>query len=64
MSTGTVLCDHDPVYRGVDIPLRFFKGAVFLHKGSLAATGYVVDQTPQLEELPDAPKPGAIGEGD
>ncbi len=50
------------MYRGVEIPLRYFKVAVFLQDGSLAATGYVVDQTPQLADLDDVPKPGAVGE--
>lgn len=36
----------------------FFKVAVFLQGGKLAATGYVVDQTPQLADLPDVPRPG------
>ncbi|MHA7210470.1 DNA/RNA non-specific endonuclease [Arthrobacter sp. MDT1-65] len=62
--TGPIFSDQDPVYRGVDIPLRFFKVAVFLVGGSLAATGYVVDQTPQLKDLPDVPKPGAVDDGD
>ncbi|MHA7220296.1 DNA/RNA non-specific endonuclease [Arthrobacter sp. MDT1-48-3] len=61
--TGPIFSDVDPVYRGVEIPLRFFKVAVFLESGSLAATGYVVDQTPQLKDLPDIPRPGAVGEG-
>jgi endonuclease G len=56
--TGPIFSDLDPVYRGVDIPLRFFKVAVFIHEGELAATGYVVDQSPQLAELPDVPRPG------
>jgi endonuclease G len=47
----------------VDIPLRYFKVAAFIHEGELAATGYVVDQTPQLAELPDVPRPGAIEAG-
>ena len=60
--TGPIFGDVDPVYRGVDIPLLFFKVAAFLHDGELAATGYVVDQTPQLADLPDVPRPGAIDE--
>jgi DNA/RNA endonuclease G (NUC1) len=60
--TGPIFSDVDPVYRGVEIPLRYFKVAVFLQGGSLAATGYVVDQTPQLADLDDVPKPGAIGD--
>ncbi|MEE2524145.1 DNA/RNA non-specific endonuclease [Pseudarthrobacter sp. J75] len=57
--TGTIFSDKDPVYRGVQIPLRFFKVAAFIQDGALAATAYIVDQTPQLAELPDVPKPGA-----
>lgn len=60
--TGPVFSDTDPVYRGVEIPLQFFKVAAFLHQGELAATGYVVDQTPQLADLPDVPRPGATGD--
>jgi endonuclease G len=61
--TGPIFSETDPVYRGADIPLRYFKIAVFIHKGELAATAYVVDQTPQLAELPDVPRPGAIDSG-
>lgn len=57
--TGAIFGDNDPLYRGVHIPLQFFKVAAFMYDGGLAATGYVVDQTPQLAELPDVPKPGA-----
>jgi endonuclease G len=60
--TGPVFGDTDPVYRGADIPLRFFKVAAFLHHGKLAATGYAVDQTPQLDDLPEIPRPRAIDE--
>jgi DNA/RNA endonuclease G (NUC1) len=58
--TGPIFSEVDPVYRGVEIPLRFFKVAAFIHDGRLAATGYVVDQTPQLADLPDMPQPGAL----
>lgn len=61
--TGPIFSDLDPVYRGVEIPLHFFKVAVFLEGGALAATGYVVDQTPQLKDLPDVPRPGALDDG-
>lgn len=60
--TGPIFGTTDPVYRGVDIPLKFFKVAVFLQAGKLAATGYVVDQTPQLAKLPDVPRPGVTQE--
>jgi DNA/RNA endonuclease G (NUC1) len=58
--TGPIFSDRDPTYRGVDIPLRYFKVAAFIHQDELAATGYVVDQTPQLAQLPDVPRPGAV----
>lgn len=60
--TGPIFGNTDPVYRGVDIPLRFFKVAAFLHHGELAATGYIVDQTPELAHLPDVPRPGVADE--
>ena len=36
------------------------KVAAFMHSGSMGATGYVVDQTPQLADLPEVPRPGAL----
>ena len=60
--TGPIFGRSDPVYRGVDIPLLFFKVAVFLHEGQLSSTGYVVDQSPELGKLPDVPPPAAVGE--
>ena len=58
--TGPIFGDTDPVYRGVQIPLKFFKVAAFMHDGFIAATGYIVDQTSQLADLPDVPRPGAL----
>jgi endonuclease G len=56
--TGPVLHADDPAYRGVQLPLRFFKVAAFLdgdqHGTQLAATGYVLDQTPLVDDLPQA----------
>ncbi|WP_267243428.1 DNA/RNA non-specific endonuclease [Streptomyces sp. PR69] len=46
--TGPVLHDSDPPYRGVQVPLRFWKVAVFLQEGRLASTAYVLDQSPDL----------------
>lgn len=60
--TGPIFSEVDPVYRGVEIPLRFFKVAAFIHNNALAATGYVLDQSPQLEDLPEIPRPGALDE--
>ena len=33
--TGPIFSDTDPIYRGVQIPLKFFKVAAFMHHGSL-----------------------------
>jgi endonuclease G len=62
--TGPVLAAGDPVYRGVPIPLAFWKIAAWDTGSGLAATGYVLDQSPRLEDLararaagPDAPPP-------
>jgi DNA/RNA endonuclease G (NUC1) len=52
--TGPVLDPADPPYRGIRIPLRFVKVAAFIDRGQLAATGYVLDQTPLIGELPEA----------
>ena len=52
--TAPVLDPADPVYRGVQLPLRFVKVAAFIDDGELAATGYVLDQTPLVGELPQA----------
>ena len=49
--TGPVLADDDPIYRGVAIPRRFYKIAAWADAsrgGTLAATGYVLDQSALL----------------
>ena len=46
--TGPVLEDSDPPYRGIQVPLRFWKVAAFMQDGDLAATAYVLDQGPDL----------------
>ncbi|MEJ5914356.1 DNA/RNA non-specific endonuclease [Pseudokineococcus sp. 1T1Z-3] len=63
--TGPVLAEDDPLYRGVAVPRRFFKVAAFRDAGGLAATAYVLDQSPQLEEvLVPEPGPGEPVAGD
>jgi endonuclease G len=56
--TGPVLDRSDPPYRGVQIPLRFYKVAAFIDgdqpRADLAATGYVLDQTPLVDDLLEA----------
>ena len=49
--TGPVFADDDPVYRGVAIPRRFWKVAAWASGGRLRASGYVLDQTPALDDI-------------
>lgn len=60
---GPVLEDGDPPYRGIQIPLRFWKVAAFVQDGALAATGYLLDQTPLVDDL-DATLAGAAAAGE
>jgi endonuclease G len=55
--TGPIFSDVDPVYRSVDIRLRFFKVAAFIHEDEVAATGYVGDQTRSWPNCPTCPTP-------
>jgi endonuclease G len=48
---GPVLDPADPPYRGIHIPLRFWKVVAFIQDGALAATGYVLDQSPLVDDL-------------
>lgn len=48
--TGPVLAAGDPVYRGVALPLMFWKVAAFVADGALATTGYLLDQTPLVDD--------------
>jgi endonuclease G, mitochondrial len=46
--TAPVLRDTDPGYRGVRIPLGFWKAVAWSSGDALAAIGFLLDQTPQL----------------
>jgi endonuclease G, mitochondrial len=59
---GPVLDPDDPPYRGIQIPLRFWKVVAFIQDGALAATGYILDQTPLVDDL-DAVLAAAAAEG-
>jgi endonuclease G, mitochondrial len=52
--TGPVLAGDDPPYRGIRIPMRFWKIAAWHDGVALATTGFVVDQSPlvDLDTLP------------
>lgn len=54
---GPVLDPADPPYRGIQVPLRFWKVVAFLQDGALAATGYLLDQSPLVDHVA-APAPG------
>ena len=43
--TAPILADDDPAYRGIRIPLRFWKVAVWRVDDGLAAAGFVLDQS-------------------
>jgi endonuclease G len=48
---GPVLDPADPPYRDIQVPLRFWKVVAFLQDGGLAATGYLLDQSPLVDDL-------------
>jgi len=63
--TGPVLDDDDPPYRGIQVPLRFWKVAAFVQDGDLASTAYVLDQSPDLsKDAADRARAGAAARGD
>lgn len=51
--TGPVFGDDDALYRGVRIPTRFWKVAAWsdARRGRLAAAGFLLDQSGQLDEI-------------
>ncbi|TFV46276.1 DNA/RNA non-specific endonuclease [Blastococcus sp. TF02A-35] len=48
---GPVLDPGDPLYRDVAVPLRFWKVVTLVQGGALAATGYLLDQSPLVDDL-------------
>ena len=54
--TGPVFGEDDPPYRGIRIPLKFWKIAAWSTGEALATTGFVVDQSPLIDtdKLPRA----------
>ena len=53
--TGPILLPDDPTYRGVQIPLRFYKIAAWLGDQHVSASGYVLDQTRLVRHILAAP---------
>jgi len=49
--TGPVLAEDDLPYRGVQIPRKYWKIAAWTTDGKLAATGFVLDQSPLLGKV-------------
>lgn len=50
--TGPLFRDDDPVYRGVRIPVAYWKVVAFVHDdGRPSATAYLVDQSRELRAL-------------
>ncbi|KQR40066.1 DNA/RNA non-specific endonuclease [Microbacterium sp. Leaf159] len=47
--TAPVLADDDPAYRGIRIPLRFWKVATWQGPDGLASAGFVLDQSELVE---------------
>jgi endonuclease G, mitochondrial len=47
--TGPVFAADDPPYRGIRIPLKFWKVAAWSTGETLATTGFVVDQSPLVD---------------
>ncbi|MFJ4268522.1 DNA/RNA non-specific endonuclease [Paenarthrobacter nicotinovorans] len=49
--TGPVLLDDDPPYRGVQVPRKFWKIAVWTNDAKLGAAGFILDQSPLLGKV-------------
>jgi endonuclease G len=50
--TGPVMTDEDPLYKGVRLPVRYWKIAVVANDdGSLRATAFLLDQEGLIEEM-------------
>ena len=47
--------EKDPLYRGIQIPLRYWKVVTMLRENNeLSATAYILDQEKDIEEMPKA----------
>ncbi|MEV6339640.1 DNA/RNA non-specific endonuclease [Nocardia vinacea] len=60
--TGPVFDEADRTFRGIRVPGRFFKIAVWVEGGRLRSLAMLADQRPVLEVWPEALEPEALGE--
>jgi len=51
--TGPVFAATDPAYRGIRVPLQFFKVIARVETGNLKATAFLADQSELLTALPE-----------
>lgn len=61
--TAPILAESDPPYRGIRVPLRFWKIAAWRRQDSLACAGFVLDQSELVDTRKaalDAPPLGAF----
>ncbi|GAA1793495.1 DNA/RNA non-specific endonuclease [Agromyces lapidis] len=59
--TAPVLGDDDPGYRGIRVPLQFWKVVAWNTGAALAATAFVLDQSPLVDTSEvRPPEPGAV----
>lgn len=49
--TGCLFDPDDQRYRGVQLPRWFWKAAAWVQGGELHSTGYLLDQSPQLDDI-------------
>jgi endonuclease G len=52
--TGPIFTDEDRSYRGIQVPGRFFKIAVWVEDGELRSLAMIADQRPVLKVWPEA----------
>ena len=52
--TGPIFTDEDRPYRGIKVPGRFFKIAVWVEDGELRSLAMIADQRPVLKVWPEA----------
>lgn len=60
--TGPVFDTHDRVFRGIQVPGRFFKIAAWVEGGHLRSLAMLADQRPVIAVWPEAVRPEALGE--